>query len=504
MARCAGCSAGGLESVSHSNTDCIHLTGTGTSLDPLIATVQVDPSTDTCLNCGPDGLRLIFDPASPATITCGPDGISVAGGGGGGGQKTVITVGTPGIVSFGNLGATPAALFATADYQGDGINDNVAIQAAIDFAAGLAGTLQDVLVLILPGIYLVNVPLDTKSVFISGTGNSATTAFYTATFLGAPANTRTISAAAATNLRLIGIQNSTGGAAAIKCQLLNELIECQIFGDANGADDGIIECEGFGRIQNSTCTSGSTSQRLLSVTGNITANTTESWMIDNAFVNGDIFFTGANGTPTAINIRGNFFTNSSFTMSGAGKNFSDFSIDDNRFQNSTITLKGDGSFANSFSNNEVQNGQVVIGSENSGVTSVFHWRVIGNDIECNNDVSALTLDTVNFSIISDNFIYRPFRHGISMVNCFYNNVIGNRLREYGAAPGNTYDGIHLLTSTENNVQSNKINSATGKYGINVVSGLDNLVTNNDLKASGLTASFVDTATGTITVAGNRL
>ena len=44
------------------------------------------------------------------------------------------------------------------------------------------------------------------------------------------------------------------------------------------------------------------------------------------------------------------------------------------------------------------------------------------------------------------------------------------------------------------------------YGIEISGAAsdDNLVTNNDLKDSGKTASFYDSGTGTITAAGNRL
>lgn len=483
MARCAGCSS---FSVSHSDTNCIHLTGDGTSGDHLIAALQISPDAGNELVCRANGL---YAPT----------------GGGGGGQKTVITVGTPGIVAFGGQAATPAALFATADYQGNGVNDSVAIQAAIDFAAALAGTLQNVVVEILPGIYVVNTPLDTKGVWIQGTGDHGTTAFYTATFLGAAANTRTINTTMPVNLRWIGIQNSTGGSAAIKCQLLNQLEECDIAGDVNGADQGVIECEGFGYISHSTIACTTTGQNNLAVTGSVTASGyTRSWLINSSITNSNVIFTGVNGTPTDIYISGNRFVSANFTMTGAGKNFSDFNINNNVFENCTITLKGDGSYNNSFTNNTLNNGQMIIASENPGVTNVFQWRVIGNQIQTQNTVNALNVSDCNYSTISDNYIYIPFFHGIVLTNCLKVTVVGNNLRDYGAGAANTYDGIRIVTSNEIMVQANKVFSTTGKYGINVVSGNDNLVTNNDLKSSGLTASFNDTATGTITVAGNRL
>lgn len=87
-------------------------------------------------------------------------------------------------------------------------------------------------------------------------------------------------------------------------------------------------------------------------------------------------------------------------------------------------------------------------------------------------------------------------------SCF-NNIITS----CGGGTTDTYSGILLKDDTnECNVQGNTVRSSDLKYGINISTADcdDNLVTNNDLLNSAVTASFNDAGTGTITVAGNRL
>lgn len=149
MSKCSGCSSG-ISEVAHSNNNCIHLTGLGTTLSPLVATLQIDP-------------------ASPSVITCGPSGLSVAGGGGGGtcNQRIYYTVASVGPAGFGGLGATPAPFQACADYIGNGSTDNVALQAAINVAA-TGAPFVTMPVYINPGYYVLAVSVDTKAVRIIG------------------------------------------------------------------------------------------------------------------------------------------------------------------------------------------------------------------------------------------------------------------------------------------------------------------------------------------------
>lgn len=94
MPRCAGCT-----SVFHDDSNCIAFTGSGSSTDPLIANPILDPNSENTLTCGPAGLLAI--------------------GGGGDAFATVAA------------SNTPAALKDNADFIGDGVADQVAIETAL-------------------------------------------------------------------------------------------------------------------------------------------------------------------------------------------------------------------------------------------------------------------------------------------------------------------------------------------------------------------------------------
>lgn len=137
MAKCSGCT-GDLSSVSHSDTNCIHLTGDGTASDPLIATLQIDP-------------------ASPDTITCGVDGLSVVGS-----SSMAVTVAGP---------DTLPEHRNQADFIADGVSDDVEIQAAIDYIwnSGFVA-----IVFLLPGFYNTTSSIDTFGIPIYGWSPSQT------------------------------------------------------------------------------------------------------------------------------------------------------------------------------------------------------------------------------------------------------------------------------------------------------------------------------------------
>jgi len=84
-----------------------------------------------------------------------------------------------------------------------------------------------------------------------------------------------------------------------------------------------------------------------------------------------------------------------------------------------------------------------------------------------------------------------------------NTVVGNSQNTH-----NAYDGIFLESSSNhNNIQGNTVRRGTGtnkqRYGINIASGSNNLVINNDLYQAGVTADNCDSGTGTI-FRNNRL
>lgn len=85
-----------------------------------------------------------------------------ASGGGGGGRAPFYTVSTLGIApGFG----TPAPFAGTADFNGDGVNDQVAIQNAIN-ASYAAGTTVKPSIYLMAGGYAINGPINTKGIHI--------------------------------------------------------------------------------------------------------------------------------------------------------------------------------------------------------------------------------------------------------------------------------------------------------------------------------------------------
>lgn len=486
MSKCAGCAAGGLTSVSHSDTDCIHLTGAGTTLSPLVATIRLDPD-------------------SPISLTCGPDGLSASGGGGGGGQVNYFTVATPGPNGFGGVGATPPGLLATASFVGDGINDSVAIQAAIDASAALnATTSVGVVVLILPGIYSVNTSLKPKGIPIIGAGPVESTVFYTVTFLGAPANTRSIDATVSgpqfTHVENIQFLNQTGGAAIIKSQAL-QMINCSVLGDGSGADAGLIDIgyivnplsAAYGRFELNTV-SGTTSP--FPVPGLVIRDPIQSnYVIRNNSFSADVVFTGSNHGN--VHIDNNLFQTCNLNFNAQSLTY--FKIRGNRLTNGSIlaTLAGGSSFFWVVADNTIENGQINI---DSLIVSKFR----GNTIQSTLFGDAFLISNGGEHIIEGNQIDFAKNSGIILTTASNSVVVGNRIRFFGAGTFNVDDGIRIVTSDECLVQANAINSSQGRYGIFVVSGNNNMVTNNKLYTSGVTASFNDTASGTITAAGNML
>lgn len=487
MSKCAGCSSG-ISEVTHTNTNCIHLTGAGTTLSPLVATLQIDP-------------------ASPAAITCGASGLSVAGGGGGGGQVLYFTVGTPGPTGFGGLYATPPTLLATADFVGDGVNDSVAIQAAINASDTLATTTGvGAVVVILPGIFVVNTPLQPKGIPIIGQDVGYCVLYTSSAFFGAPANTRTIDGTIAgtnfTHVENLQINGLSGGAAVIKSQLLY-MINCVIAGDGKGADAGLIDVgkigglagfgSGFGRFEDNVV--GGTSSPFPDP-GLILRDTSGGpYSIARNVFTADLDFTGSNHV--GARITENTFTSCNLNLNTTSLTY--FEIRNNQFSTGSIiaTLAGGSSFYWTISENKIFNGRIYI---DSLIVSKIHDNILssillGNSIELLNSgvntIEGNTIDGAKF-------------HGILLTTSNNTVVTGNYIRSYSSGTGNTYDGISIVTSGACLIECNSLESGVGRYGINVVSGNLNMVTNNRLSSSGMTASFNDTGTGTVTAAGNML
>lgn len=521
MAKCAGCSGGG--AVNHVDTECVQMNGDGSLLDPLSAILEFHPASKICLDCFSDGLGLRF--SGTGGLECGVGGLEIkldpnvsnslslsasglmgtGGGGGGGGNVIYFTVGTPGPNGFGGVGATPPTLFAAADYQGDGVNDSVAIQAALDASAALAATTSvNAVVLILPGIYVVNTSLQPKGVPLIGAGPVESTIFYCASFLGAPANTRTIdstiSGSQFTHVENLQLLSQNGGAAVIKSEFL-QMINCSVLGDSAGADAGLIDVgyisnplsAAFGRFEGNTVsgTSSPFPDPGLILRDPIASN----YVIRNNSFSTDVVITGSNHSNAYID--DNLFQSANLNLNATSLTY--FKIRGNRFSNGSIlaTLAGGSSFFWQILNNTIENGQINL---DSLIVSVIN----GNIVQSTLFGDAYVITNGGEHRIENNTVDFAKNNGMVLISAHSCVVIGNRIRFFGAGTVNVDDGLRITTSDECLVQGNSISSSQGRYGINVVSGTNNMVTNNKLNSSGLTASFVDTASGTITAAGNML
>lgn len=112
-----------------------------------------------------------------------------------------------------------------------------------------------------------------------------------------------------------------------------------------------------------------------------------------------------------------------------------------------------------------------------------------------------------YHVVSGNKVQGAQREGIKFHDSSDMMIHNNSVIGCGLATHNTYSGIAIVLCDRFSVQGNMVRyvgATQTQYGIFVVSGNDNFVTNNDLKNSGATASFNDTATATIIAAGNRL
>lgn len=133
--------------------------------------------------------------------------------------------------------------------------------------------------------------------------------------------------------------------------------------------------------------------------------------------------------------------------------------------------------------------------------------VDGNFVEQNGQDGVL-LDQSSATQISNNRISSNSRFGIIMASSSNCQITSNLVTSNGSLSSNTYDGINIQSNSDNNsIQSNSVRNGTDqRYGIRVedAASSGNMVLNNDILNAGLTASFSDAGTGTITTSGNRV
>ena len=483
MAVCSGCT-GGSSTVNHSDTTCIHLTGDGSLGDPLVATQQIDPTGDNenCINCGPSGLRLVIDPDGSNGLSCGPAGLFAASGGSSTcAQKTIFTVATSGPVGFGADLGTQEPFRSCADFLGDGTNDEVAVQAAVDAAAYVvAGVFPLFLeVQMLNGVYVFSNPVDTKSIPIKGIPNGSTspaTLIYNNIIYGGAGNRlfnnnpfAVFGSPGGMRLQHIGI--NAGGAAALRwvhagaggaqAMYLDDVF-IQPLG-TSGADPGFIVTDNIGVLDFKNVSFSFGTTRFLHSTSTLSATTV--YIKDSIIGSAEyaIFRSGANGVGTSL-IHDNYFEGALY--------FED--------------------------------------------TVLIH----DNDIRCQNASgisAAIHLVGANNFLIRNNLITNSSVHGILIDGpggdvSDSGSIVGNRINTWGTSAVNTYDGIIV----QNNVQylyiaGNIIQNLgfTPRYHINLSTStvLEATVHNNRLRRAGtasMTGYFNDVGTRTMVDLGDHI
>jgi len=432
MAKCAGCS-GGLISVSHSDTNCIHLTGDGTSGSPLVATLQIDP-------------------ASPAAITCGASGLSVEGGSSACAQKNMYTVSTVGPTGLGVYLGTAEPFLSCADFIGDGINDDVAIQTAVtaSYSAYNVALPLPPEIYLNTGIFGLSASVDVKGAPLRGAYNTLITNAATATGFNLLRNPGYM-----TNLQL--------------GELLAPLAEAPIVIDTPTGfppyfDNVSVASNGIGVDPGMIFFTISASYRI------------QNCDIDNNTATAVIpgIYESNNSVPLRRILNNRFVGASIDLIEHSGANAQ---IRDNIFYgNSTTPVVGDRGMIN-----------ILL----TGAFTVQHHEISGNHIT----------DSPGHGIV----INGGAGGGQALRFLIHDNLIDN----YGYTGTNAYDGIFLAgNSDEHDIQGNICHStqAGARHGVNVsaVTCNDNFVTNNNLLNSGASASFNDAGTTTISAAGNRL
>lgn len=431
MAKCSGCA-----SVFHADSNCIALDGVGSAVDPLVATPIIDPATNTCFNCGPNGLRLVIDPNVNNTLSCGPAGLFVPTPPGGGNVlfHTVSTVGFP---FSGISDDTPEPFRSAADFQGDGVSDNVEIQAAIDLAASAGGGNSNIPVYIHPGSYHLTAPIIQKGIPLISWGGNFT--ILVQNTVGVPV----IDNVGSTNALIEGItlSHSAGGAAAYRGGSTRQAImrRCGFAGGTLGADLGlVVSGTGSGGIWAEQCTFvnvGVLGEHCLHLRG------AESRIVD-CFFDGDGGIrssggAGAGGTSVKMLILGNIFSvlNNGIHFTGTDVGFT---------------------FSNIIANNNVEifdDGIIIDGTQ-------FENNVTNNLIFNYGLISDVTRDGIRLAgTASRNNIQgnmcRAFgaggRHGvnISAVGCTSNLATNNDLLNSGAAASFNDVGTATITTAGN-------------------------------------------------------
>lgn len=354
---------------------------------------------------------------------------------GGGTRLPFYTVDTVGALGLG----TPAPFAGTGDFHGNGATDDVAIQAAIDAAYG-NGVAVNGVVMLLPGVYAISTPIDTKGVPLMGPGGPIIGGFFTAALYNVGAGRVIQNNTAGNNVKLRDlVVFQTVAAAGIYTPDISlgasvVLEDCIIQGFTNsGADPGLISCANpAGANQGSFWISN------CSVVGDpaIYSGFAIQGIMYGSDINGGLVMKG----PQGHQITGNLFTGGNDGIKITG------------FAEDNLIVGNNLQFI-------VKNGIHLDGS--GGGNRVLGTTIVGNQM-VNFDIGG----TGNYDgILLEN-------------NADRNNIQGNQIR---AAANGRYN-INIATADCDN----------------------NFVTNNDLHDNAPSGPLNDAGTGTVTVAGNYL
>lgn len=175
----------------------------------------------------------------------------------------------------------------------------------------------------------------------------------------------------------------------------------------------------------------------------------------------------------------------------------------------TITYIASGHAIIDFSNGDISDatviGNVVLNGQGNPFLNTFNPpAIIANNIARGVSTGIVATAGAERTVISGNYI-EPSQHGISLTDCVTSTVVDNIIAEPGTATDNTYDGIILTGSSDDNlIIGNQIIPAPlgnqPRYGINISSAAcdNNAVYANYLGQSSLygTADSNDAGTGT--------
>lgn len=164
------------------------------------------------------------------------------------------------------------------------------------------------------------------------------------------------------------------------------------------------------------------------------------------------------------------------------------------------------------SSNSVITGNVSQGNGHYGISSLnlTKCKVANNEVR-DNDLDGLWFPECIETNVNNNTVTNNGKSGIELSRSYDSNIVNNTFIGNGTSSDNTYSNIYLEYDVDGlNIQGNTCrignNVNRPKYGIEIANSncSDNFVINNDLRNSGVSGSFSDAGTNTVTTSGNKV